>query len=58
MPKLIESDLGGLLAHIDVLEESTVSVVRLLLNGGTELEQLIRDRLAGSLEDVDQTAYG
>lgn len=52
---LIEDNLGGLLSHVDVLEEGAVGVVGLLLDGGAELEELVGHGLVGALEDVDQS---
>lgn len=53
--RLIESDLGSLLSSI-LLEESSVSIVGLLLNGGAELHQFFRHGLIGALEHVDERA--
>jgi hypothetical protein len=45
------------LVRIDVLEEAAVHVVRLLLDNGAKLHQLIGNRLISALEDVDETVY-
>ncbi len=42
--------------HVDVLEKGAIHVVRLLLDRGAKLEQLVGDGLFGALEDVDQAA--
>ena len=42
------------MVHVDVLEEGTVHVVGLLLNGGSELEEVLRHGLVGTSEDVDK----
>lgn len=52
---LVKGDLGGLLRHVDVLEEGAVHVVRLLLDGGAKLEQVVGHGLVGTLENVDKT---
>ena len=52
--QLIECDLGSLLAHVNILEERPIRVVTLPLHRGTKLEQLIRNRLVGSLQNVDE----
>lgn len=39
---------------INVLEEAAVHVVRLLLDDGAELHQLVRNGLVGALENVDE----
>lgn len=52
----VERYLLALLAHINVFEESAVGIVGLLLDRRSELEQLLRHRLVGTLEDVDKTA--
>ena len=52
---LIESNFGSLLVRIHVLKEGTVHIVRLLLDNCAKLEKLIRNRLVGTLEDVDQS---
>lgn len=51
---LIKSNLGRLLVHVDILEESTVHIVSLLLDSGSKLEEVLGDRLVGTLEDVYQ----
>ena len=52
--RLIKSDLGRFLVHVDVLEEGSVHVVRLLLDSRAKLEKLIRYWLVGTLQDVDK----
>jgi hypothetical protein len=52
---LIKCDLGRLGVHVDILEESAVHVVSLLLNGGTELEEIFGYRLVGTSENVDES---
>jgi hypothetical protein len=54
---LIKCDLGRLGVHVDILEESAVHVVSLLLNGGTELEEIFRHGLVGTSENVDEPEY-
>lgn len=53
---VVKGDLCALLAHVDVLEESTVCAVLLLLDGGSKLQQLIRNGLVRGLQNVDQSA--
>lgn len=52
---LIKCNLGGLCVHINILEESTVHIVSLLLDGGAELEEILGHGLVGSSENVDET---
>lgn len=52
---LIKGDFGGLLVSANVLVESTVGVVLLLLDSSTELEQSLGHFLLGGLQNVDQT---
>lgn len=54
MFRLVKSNLGGLLVHVDVLEERSVHVVRLLLNSRAKLKQLVGHGLVGTLENVDK----
>lgn len=51
---LIKCDLGRLGVHVDILEESAVHVVSLLLNGGAELEEIFGYGLVGTSENVDE----
>ena len=53
---LIESDLSSSLHVRGILVESAVRLVALFLNRGAVLHQLLGHRLAGGLEDVDQSA--
>lgn len=52
---LIKSNLCRLLVRIYVLEEAAIHIVGLLLDNSTKLHQLVRNRLVGTLEDVDET---
>ena len=56
LPRLVKGDLGGFLGHVDVLEEGTVRAMRLLLDRGAELHELVGHGLARLLQDVDQPA--
>ena len=52
----VKGNLGALLAHVDVLEEGTVRAVRLLLDRGAKLHELVGHGLARGLQDVDELA--
>ena len=54
--RLIKLNPGRCLAIPDILVEGTVRVVGLLLDSGAELQQLVWDRLIGSLQHIDQSA--
>jgi hypothetical protein len=53
---LVKCNLGRFLSHIYILEEGSVHVVSLLLDGGAKFEKLVGNRLVGALENVDQAA--
>jgi hypothetical protein len=54
---LVKCDLLGLEAHVYILEVSAIHIVSLLFNGGSELEQLIGDRLVRRFQNVDQPPW-
>jgi len=51
---LIEFDLLRRLCCINILKERPIYLMTLLLDGCAKLQQLIRNRLIGSLQNVDQ----
>ena len=46
---LVKRNLGCLLVHVHILEKRAVHIVRLLLDGRAELEELVGDGLVGAL---------
>ena len=55
-PSLVERDLRRSLHALGILVESAVGLVALFLNSSAVLHQLLGDRLASGLEDVDESA--
>lgn len=53
--KSVKGNLGRLLAHVDILEESAIGIVLLLLDSRAELHELLGYGLVGLFEDIDQT---
>lgn len=51
---LIESDLFCGFRHINILSKDTVCYMLLLLHRRAEFQQLVRDQLIGSFEDINQ----
>jgi hypothetical protein len=51
---LVKGDLGRLLVHVHVLGKGAIQVVRLLLDGRAELEEVLRHGLVSTPENVDQ----
>ena len=52
---LVKRDLGGLLHLTRISVESTVRLMGLLLDCSTKLQEILGNRLVGTLEDIDQT---
>ena len=52
----IKGNLRRLFHLTGILVKGAISIVRLLLHSRTKLEQVVRYRLTGRLEDVDQSA--
>ena len=53
--RLIESNLGRLLGHIDIFVECAVRTALLLLHRGAKLQKFFGNGLVGAFENVDET---
>lgn len=53
-PLIVEGDLGCLFICVNVLEECSVGIVLLLLDGGAKLQQRLWDFLLCGPQNIDQ----